>query len=410
MTTTSYDLTFPKVTKLKGSADYPSWKTAIKYSLMSAGLWDLVEGGDVEHPPKPDVSSQPIMAGGSIPGTTMPSLAPQTSDWTARNNKATAIIILTVSLEITVVIDDMKTAKEMWDHLARLYLPHGFNLKYVLFNNLYACRLDQFSSADVYALKYRTLLREIAASGLVIDETLKVITFLSNIGSSYPQWVTVKRSGARNVVPSLDDLIAKLIDKERLEGGNEKLALMGKKGNYKDKKGKGDKKKVAGKGKGKGGKCTHCKKAVHSEDNCWKLHPEKMPEDIRKKQEAKEKEREKSSNSEDKRYNEESVALTAVEGHSLVANKMSWIADSGATQHMCCDRSAFSSIEMFDSGPPIRGVSGVTHTQGVGTVDLRLKNGGDKARNITLTDIYLMPDMGLNLFSIGTAETKGIIN
>jgi len=129
------------------------------------------------------------------------------------------------------------------------------------------------------------------------------------------------------VVPSLDDLIAELIDEECLKEGNEKLALMSKKGNHKDKKGK-NKKKNVGKGKGEDEMCTHCKKAVHSKDNCWKLHPEKMPEEIKKKQEAKkkkekEKKKEKSSSSEDKWYNEDSVALTAVEGYSLVANKMS---------------------------------------------------------------------------------------
>jgi len=192
----------------------------------------------------------------------------------------------------------------------------------------------------------------------------------------------VKCFRAHNVVPFLDDLIAELIDEERLEGGNEKLALMGKKGNHKDKKGK-DKKKNVSKGKDEDGMCTHCKKAVHFEDNCWKLHSEKMPEEIKKKQEAKkkkekEKKKEKFSNSEDKQYNEDSVALTVVEGYSLVANKMSWIADFNATQHMCCDLSAFSLIKMFNNGPPIRGVSEVTYAQGVGTINLQLKNGDGK--------------------------------
>lgn len=75
---------------------------------------------------------------------------------------------------------------------------------------------------------------------------------------------------------------------------------------------------------------------------------------------------------------------------------------------MCCDRTAFSSIELLEDGPPIRGVSGSTHAQGIGTVELRLENEDGGHRNITLTDVYLMPNMGLNLFSIGTAETKGI--
>ncbi len=48
MTTMSYNLTFLKVTKLKKSTDYSSWRMLIKYSLMSAELWDLVVKSDVE--------------------------------------------------------------------------------------------------------------------------------------------------------------------------------------------------------------------------------------------------------------------------------------------------------------------------------------------------------------------------
>ena len=128
-----------------------------------------------------------------------------------------------------------------------------------------------------------------------------------------------------------------------------------------------------------------------------------MPAAIKKKQE--ERKKNDSNSNQNRRYNEETVALTAMQG--FVANASSWIADSAATHHMCCDHTAFSSIELLEDGPPIRGVSGSTHAQGMGTVELRLEIDGGH-RNITLTDVYFVPDMGLNLFSIGTAETKGI--
>ncbi len=35
------------------------------------------------------------------------------ADWIIQNNKITVIIVFTVSLEITVVIDNIKTVKEM---------------------------------------------------------------------------------------------------------------------------------------------------------------------------------------------------------------------------------------------------------------------------------------------------------
>jgi len=69
------------------------------------------------------------------------------------------------------------------------------------------------------------------------------------------------------VILFLNDLIIKLINKEHLKERNEKLALMSKKKNHKDKKKKNKKRNIS-KNKSKNKIYTHCKKAVHSENNC----------------------------------------------------------------------------------------------------------------------------------------------
>ena len=69
-----------------------------------------------------------------------------------------------------------------------------------------------------------------------------------------------------NVILFLNDLIIKLINKECLKERNEKLALMSKKKNHKDKKRK-NKKRNADKSKSKNKMYTHCKKAVHFKNN-----------------------------------------------------------------------------------------------------------------------------------------------
>ncbi len=70
-----------------------------------------------------------------------------------------------------------------------------------------------------------------------------------------------------NVILFLNNLIAELIDEECLKERNEKLVLMSKKKNYKDKKRK-NKKRNADKNKNKNKIYIHYKKAVHSENNC----------------------------------------------------------------------------------------------------------------------------------------------
>ena len=69
-----------------------------------------------------------------------------------------------------------------------------------------------------------------------------------------------------NVILFLNNLIIKLIDEECLKEENEKLALMSKKRNYKDKK-KKNKKRNADKNKNENEMYTYCKKAVYFKNN-----------------------------------------------------------------------------------------------------------------------------------------------
>ncbi len=127
-----------------------------------------------------------------------------------------------------------------------------------------------------------------------------------------------------NVISFLNNLIAELIDEECLKERNEKLVLMSKKRNYKDKKRK-NKKRNINKNKNENKMYIYCKKAVHFKNNYWKLYSEKMSKEIKKKQEIKkkkEKKKKKFLNFKDKQYNKNSVILTVIENYSLMINKM----------------------------------------------------------------------------------------
>ena len=76
----------------------------------------------------------------------------------------------------------------------------------------------------------------------------------------------MKCSKIHNVILFLNDLIVKLIDEECLKKRNEKLALMSKKKNYKDKK-KKNKKRNTDKSKNENKMYIYCKKAVYFKNN-----------------------------------------------------------------------------------------------------------------------------------------------
>ncbi len=76
----------------------------------------------------------------------------------------------------------------------------------------------------------------------------------------------IKHFKTHNVILFLNDLIVKLINEEHLKERNEKLALMSKKRNYKDKK-KKNKKRNIDKNKNENEMYIYYKKAVHSKNN-----------------------------------------------------------------------------------------------------------------------------------------------
>ena len=81
-----------------------------------------------------------------------------------------------------------------------------------------------------------------------------------------------------------------------------------------------------------------------------------------------------------------------------------WYLDSGATRHICADRSLFSSIE--DCNTTLNwGNAGSIQAKGVGTIRLRFLSTG---RTATISDCLYLPQLGLNLLSLGQLINKGV--
>ncbi len=171
-----------QIVRLKESVNYSSWKTSIKYILINIKLWDVI----IEMKIRFSIMQRSM----NIIITEM--INSFYVDWINKNNKTSIIIMLNVSLKVIVVIDNMKTAKEMWNYLFLIYISHEFNLQYILFTNLYTLCLNQFELVNNYTFKYKSLLIEIAAFNFVIDEILKIIFFFINLEVFYSQWITAK--------------------------------------------------------------------------------------------------------------------------------------------------------------------------------------------------------------------------
>jgi hypothetical protein len=109
-----------------------------------------------------------------------------------------------------------------------------------------------------------------------------------------------------------------------------------------------------------------------------------------------------------------SVVLTATEVHlkedklfvqlgDKVGDSNRWILDTGATNHMTGERSAFSELDTKVQGTMRFGDGSIVGIVGRGTVLLQCKNGEHKSLSI----VYLIPCLTTSIVSLGQLEEGG---
>ncbi len=90
----SFEVSNTRIQKLRGPQDYPVWKHQVKYLLIGADLWKMVE----QPMAKPEFTSGDTAA---------------QEKWEERNNRALAAIMMNVTMEVAVGLDKMETANEV---------------------------------------------------------------------------------------------------------------------------------------------------------------------------------------------------------------------------------------------------------------------------------------------------------
>jgi len=93
--------------------------------------------------------------------------------------------------------------------------------------------------------------------------------------------------------------------------------------------------------------------------------------------------------------------------HHSAEDRLVWYADNGATDHMTYDDSLFVSYTNFDEPKPVRvGNNSVMQAYGSGRIDVEMCVNGKWTRTF-LSNVWYVPELGVNLFSLIVAEMKG---
>jgi hypothetical protein len=80
-----------------------------------------------------------------------------------------------------------------------------------------------------------------------------------------------------------------------------------------------------------------------------------------------------------------------------------WLLDSGASHHMCSHRNWFISYQSVDEGVVFMGNGIPCKIVGVGSIRIRMFDGIVRE----LTDVRYVPELKLNLISLGVLDSGG---
>lgn len=338
-------------------SNYDTWAVQMKNVLIFQDMWDVV--------------------------TREKNSTDDDSNWKVKDDKALAIMVLSVSPMQLQYIKICTSAKLAWDTLKEVHRPKGPARKVSLFKKLLAMRMGEFESMQTYICQFSAHVEQLAEVGVELQEELFVIMLLASLPSSYENLVVALE--ARDSLPSLTSLKIKLLEESERRNGhqngnqNEHAFASRKVNPNKERKPRNEAKERSEQVSGtqqqnqkKDIRCFKCKKIGHYASKCKSATPQV---NIQK--------------------NGGSL-FSAADGHTFL-NESIWCLDSGASSHMCCNRDLFEEFKEHSEEILLPGEN-YMKAEGIGTISLNFKG-----VEITLVNVLFVPGLQCNFLSVSKA-------
>lgn len=344
--------------KLSGSNNYQVWAIKMKSYLIAQDLWSVVE-----------LSSKSSV-----------------TDIKSLNSKAMSLIILSCEDHIIRLLDPDELAANAWKKLEKQYGLVGFSARHLAFQSLVSTDISSCSSIDLFIDQFRSnvnTLSQITTSTL--PQWLLLSIFINNVSSQYEPWSqSIMQQVRMKTIPEdsrsfLEEVIASLLDEARRLGGNNN--------NENSNTAMTARKPVKQKPI-----CRYCGK-IHKSENCWQEFPEKKPS--ARLTTTSQNQNTSMSSETSKIVNNHTPYNIAFLSQTQRQKCDTWILDSGATQHMCNDKSQFTALENYATT-----ITTANNTQmnacGRGEVHLMTRNG----TTFRLLNVLYVPQLATNLLSV----------
>lgn len=362
-----------QIQKLEGASNWSKWRRQTELLLRHHEVLEIARG-DMVVPTKPGQGA-----------TEEQKRAFESELKNFNKSDALAQLILVSNLndanvDLTASCD---TAKAIWDKLFSVYEQSSGQRLDRLMESFFSSEKDPSEEIAAHVARLERNFRELndELKKLVnteLPDLLLMSRIMSTLPSEYFEFKSVWES-----VPLADRTVNKLTERLRLiemrlpERRSESSALVATK---KPTNGKFDKNKR---------KCFKCHREGHIARNCPTKKTESVPS---------------SAGSSKREVAPSGEAFVSIEG---VTDTEQWLADSGASAHMTHNKDYFLTYEIFEIPREVQiGNGEMIHAYGQGTINVEMKVNGTWQKN-HLQNVWYVPKIGRNLFSIGKTMDKG---
>lgn len=340
--------------------NYESWKIQIRSVLVCNELWKYTSGTEIRTIENDNV-------------------------WTSKDEKALALILLSISKNQLTHVKKATTSHEAWDKLRSIYESRGPVRKSVLYKQLYRMRKEHNQSMMEYVNTFVDKVEQLEDAGIKLPDELISIIILNSLPSEYENFCVAMES--RDNIPTIDFLKTKLIEEEarRIDQNDNKdhdsrnTALAA---NNRAHKGTKDNNIKHVKIYKFTGKCFKCNKPGHKAAEC-KSKPKRQP----------------GNNTQD--------VMFACAQYTDTQNNAQWCLDSGATSHMCYDEKRFLKLDADKTCDVYTAADHFVKSGGTGNVNMKVQLRHSAFNNINLKDAMLVPQFKNNLLSVSRMTDNG---
>lgn len=370
--------------ELLNKDNYDTWKIQMEALLTKNRTWAHVNG---------TLRKPALVVGDGAAASTEAIQA-----WELKDQDAKSDILLSISPSELKRVKGCVTSNEVWLKLESIYQSDGPARMATLLKQLFLHRMEESEDVREHLRKFFDTVDKLSEMEIDINPKLLAVMLMYSLPKSFENFRCAVET--RDTLPTPEALRVKIVEesdaRKRDEREPDTNAMLARKQNAKrynnSKKNRG-----GGSGQNSDGtfkyRCHRCHQQGHKAADC--KGGTKAPDDGKRVEHAKQ---------------AENLSMYVSPEEALKSSNANrpenWCLDSGCTSHLCKDEEKFVEIEESRPGKLNLASHASAEIKGRGTVEITAEVDGQR-KNVSLKDTLHVPDLRMNLLSVGKMTDNG---